>query len=172
MQPHVGWALLFASVTCLQVYIRWDPFVLGAQSLDMSLLSLCQHNKMFLPAKLPQCPVSQLEIPATFLGISFRLWRWWFVTYLVPRVHSLDCWEKIPPGATHSLIHSRYSSSQQVRVIALDTQQKPVRCRNKRGEGGLLVLLVRTQVRIQACLRRQKGRLTTSQRLLVTAFWG
>jgi hypothetical protein len=45
MQPYVGWALLFASVTCLQGYIRWNPFVLGAQPLDMSLLSLCRHNK-------------------------------------------------------------------------------------------------------------------------------
>jgi hypothetical protein len=34
--------------------------------LDTSLLGLCQHNKMLLPAKLPQCPISQLEIPTTF----------------------------------------------------------------------------------------------------------
>jgi hypothetical protein len=45
MQPYVGWALLFASVTCLQGYIRWVPTVLGAQPLDMSLLGLFQHNK-------------------------------------------------------------------------------------------------------------------------------
>jgi hypothetical protein len=73
MQPQVGWALLFASVTCLQVYIRWGLFVLGAQPLDMSPLGLCWHNKMLLPAKLPQCPVSQLEIPTTFLGGSSRI---------------------------------------------------------------------------------------------------
>jgi hypothetical protein len=36
----------------------------------------------------------------------------------------------------------------------------------------LLFILVRTQVWIQACLRRQKGRLNTSQRILVTACWG
>jgi hypothetical protein len=68
MQPYVGWDLLFASVTCLQGYIKVDLFVLGARPLDTSLLGLCQHNKTLLPPKLPQCPVSQLEIPATFLG--------------------------------------------------------------------------------------------------------
>jgi hypothetical protein len=41
----------FASVTCLQGYIRRHLFVLRAQSLDMNPLSLCQHNKMLLPAK-------------------------------------------------------------------------------------------------------------------------
>jgi hypothetical protein len=65
MQPYVGWALLFASVSFLQGYIRWDPFVLWAQTLEMSLLSLCWHNKALLPAKLPQHPVCQLETPAT-----------------------------------------------------------------------------------------------------------
>jgi hypothetical protein len=68
MKSHAaicGLSLVFASVTCLQGYIRWDPFVLRAQSLDMSPLDLCQHNKMLPPAKLPQCPVSQFEIPAT-----------------------------------------------------------------------------------------------------------
>jgi hypothetical protein len=54
MQPYVGWALLLASVTCLQGYIRWDSFVLGAQPLDMSPLDLWWHNKKLLPAKLPQ----------------------------------------------------------------------------------------------------------------------
>jgi hypothetical protein len=69
MQPYVGWALLSASVTCLQGYVRWDPFVLRAQPLDTSPLSLGQHNKMLLPAKLPQCPVSQLEISATLKAL-------------------------------------------------------------------------------------------------------
>jgi hypothetical protein len=27
-------------------------------------MGLCRHSKMFLPGKLPQCPVYQLEIPA------------------------------------------------------------------------------------------------------------
>jgi hypothetical protein len=97
MQPYVGWALLFASVTCMQGYIRWDLFVLGAQPLDTSPLSLCWHNKMLLPSKLPQCTLSQLEIPATFLrGSLLGLWKWWFVTSLVTRVHPPDCQEKIP----------------------------------------------------------------------------
>jgi hypothetical protein len=34
----------------------------------MSPLGLCWHNKMLLPDKLPQCPISQLESPATFFG--------------------------------------------------------------------------------------------------------
>jgi hypothetical protein len=65
MQPQGGWALFFASVTCLQEYIRWDPFVLRAQPLDTSPLCLFQHNKTLLPAKLPRCPITQLEIPTT-----------------------------------------------------------------------------------------------------------
>jgi hypothetical protein len=68
MQPYVGWTLLFASVTCLQGHIRWDLFVLGAQPLDTSPLSLCQDNKMLLPSKLPQCPTSQFEIPIILLS--------------------------------------------------------------------------------------------------------
>jgi hypothetical protein len=44
MQPYVGWAFLFASVTCWQGYIRWDSFVLRAQPLERSLLGLCRHN--------------------------------------------------------------------------------------------------------------------------------
>jgi hypothetical protein len=47
--------------------MRGDPFVLGAQPVDMSSLGLCQYNKhkMLLSVKLPQCPLSQLEILAT-----------------------------------------------------------------------------------------------------------
>jgi hypothetical protein len=71
MQPYVSWALLFASVTYLQGYIRWDLFVLGAQPLDTSPLSLYWHNKTLFPAKLPQCSVSQLEIPTTVE----QIWR-------------------------------------------------------------------------------------------------
>jgi hypothetical protein len=36
------------------------PFVLGAPPLDTSPLSLRWHKKTLLPAKLPQCLVSQL----------------------------------------------------------------------------------------------------------------
>jgi hypothetical protein len=59
--------LLFASVTCLQGYIRGDPFVLGAQPLYTSLLSLCWHNKTLLPANCLKSPISQL---ANFHNIS------------------------------------------------------------------------------------------------------
>jgi hypothetical protein len=71
MKSHaatVGWPLLFASVTCLQWYIRWDLFVLRTQPLDRSPLGLWWHNKTLVPAKLPQYSVTVLEIPATFLG--------------------------------------------------------------------------------------------------------
>jgi hypothetical protein len=60
--------LLFSSVTCFQEYTSRDPFVLGTQPLDMNPLSLCWNNKMLLPAKSPQCPISQL---ATFHNTSF-----------------------------------------------------------------------------------------------------
>jgi hypothetical protein len=36
-------------------------FVLEAQSLDKSPLSLCRHNKMLFPVELPQCPLSVQE---------------------------------------------------------------------------------------------------------------
>jgi hypothetical protein len=56
MQPYVGWALLFASVTCLQGHIRGELFVLGAQPLDMCPLGLCWHNKRcFLLICLKTC---------------------------------------------------------------------------------------------------------------------
>jgi hypothetical protein len=40
------------------------------------------------------------------------------------------------------------------------------------GREAPLFRLARTRVHIQACLRRQKGRLITSQRSLVTTVWG
>jgi hypothetical protein len=53
------------------MYIRLGSFVLGAQPLDMSLLSLCQNNKTLLPAELPQCPVSLfLSIRQQFCSYS------------------------------------------------------------------------------------------------------
>jgi hypothetical protein len=59
MQPYVCWALIFASVTCLQGYRRWGPFVLGAQPLEMSPQGLCQHNKhCFLLICLSVCYLS------------------------------------------------------------------------------------------------------------------
>jgi hypothetical protein len=86
----MDYTLLFASVTCLQWFIRWDTFVLGAQPLDMSPLSLCWHNKTLLRAICLKSPVSQ-QPPTTFLGALYLgLWRWWIITSLVTRV--------CPPG--------------------------------------------------------------------------
>jgi hypothetical protein len=47
-----------------------------------------------------------------------------------------------------------------------------MRCGTSEGRGAPLVRLVRTRVQIQACLRRLKGRLITSQRPLLTTFRG
>jgi hypothetical protein len=51
---------------------------------------------------MPQCPISQLKIPATFLGDSS--WIAEMVIYHLPChwVHPLDC-QKIPPGANGQL---------------------------------------------------------------------
>jgi hypothetical protein len=102
VQPYVGWALLFASVTCLQGYIRWDPFVLKAQPLDMSPLSLCWHNKTLIPAKLPQCPISQLEIP-TFLGGLSGIAEMVICHLPCHWSTSPGHWEKTPPGTNRQL---------------------------------------------------------------------
>jgi hypothetical protein len=90
------------------------------------------------------------------------------VTSLVTRVHSLVCQGKIPPGVNGQLDPEGNSSSQRVGVRALHAHWNPVRHRNQRGEGrgAVPVRLERTWVRIQACFRRQKGRLITSQRSL------
>jgi hypothetical protein len=90
MQPYVGWALLFASVTCFQGYIRWDLFVLGAQSLDTSPLALCQHNKTLLPTKLPQCPVFQLVI-------SWNI-TWGLAGIVVTVSYHFPCHQSASPG--------------------------------------------------------------------------
>jgi hypothetical protein len=166
MQLYVGWALLFASVTCLQEYIRWDPFILGAQPLDMSPLSLCQHNKALLPAKLPQCPLSQLEIPTTFLGNSLPgLWRWWFVTSLVARRRSHQ-------APTDSLIQRGIHPHGKLGWRPHMHNGTQWGAGTSEGRGAVPVRLVRIQVWIQAYLRSQKGRPINSQRPLVTAFWG
>jgi hypothetical protein len=65
------------------------------------------------------------------------------------------------------LIRRGNLSSWQVRAKALDAQKDPLRTNL-----GALFVLVRTQVQIQACLRRQKERLITSQRPLLTTYWG
>jgi hypothetical protein len=59
--------LLFASGTCLQGYIRRHPFVLRAQPLDMSPLSLCWHNKMLLPAICLRVCISASDLPQHYL---------------------------------------------------------------------------------------------------------
>jgi hypothetical protein len=134
MKSYVGWALLFAYVTCLQEYIRWDLFVLRAQPLDTSPLSLCWHNKTLLPAKLPQYPMSQIESPSTFLGgLLPGLWRWWFVTFLIARVHPLDSQEKILTGTNGQFNPEGDFSSWRVGVKVLDAQWNPVRHRTQWG---------------------------------------
>jgi hypothetical protein len=87
---------------------------------------------MFL-AKLPQCPLSQLEIPATFLGDLSGIVE--TVSYPLPviGVHPPDRREKIPPGANGHLDPKGDSSSQEVGVRALDAQWNPLRHRNQLG---------------------------------------
>jgi hypothetical protein len=61
-------------------------------------------NKTLLPAKLPQCPISQLEIPTTSLGGLFvGIAETDFFTSLVASVCPPDCQEKILPGAKRQL---------------------------------------------------------------------
>jgi hypothetical protein len=59
--------LLFVSLTCLQWYIRWEPFVFRAQPLDVNPLSHCQHTSKHCFLKSLGVP-SLFEVPATFLG--------------------------------------------------------------------------------------------------------
>jgi hypothetical protein len=164
----VGWALLSASVNCLQGYIRWDLYVLGAQPLDTSLLGLYQHNKHCQSGNLPQCPLSQLVINCNItMGLAEIAER---VSYHLP------CHQGVPSGPLGGDPTRRqwttWSGGWFVLlaswVRASDAQWNTVRHR----KGAPLIRLVRTQVQIQSCLSRQKGRLITSQRLLVTAFWG
>jgi hypothetical protein len=66
-----GLSFAFCFCNLLARVYKVRPFVLGAQPLDTSPLGLCWHNKTLLSAKLPQCPESQLKIPATFWGGLF-----------------------------------------------------------------------------------------------------
>jgi hypothetical protein len=155
----VGWALPFASVTCLQEYIRWDPLVLGAQPLDTSPRVCASTVRCCF---LLNC-LSVLYLSSWFLqhllGAHLGLQRWWFVTSFVAGVHPLTAGRRSHQASTG------WSRGGFVPVSWGE------------GLGGVgtyleawLIRLVRTQVQIQAYLRRQKGRLVTSQRLLVTAF--
>jgi hypothetical protein len=157
----------------LQRYIRGDLFVLGAQPLDTSLLSLCQHNEMLLPANLPQCPYLTLRFPQHFMGVhcqdcgdsdlSPRLSPRYIPQTTRRRSHQMPTDNLIqrgicPPGESgwRPQIHNGTCWGAETS----ERREAP------------LVRLVRTRVQIQVCLRRQKGRLITSQRLLVTTFWG
>jgi hypothetical protein len=57
-------------------------------------------------------------------------------------------------------------------VKASDAQRNLVRGRKQQWEGSTTHQTGKNPGQIQTCLRRQKVRLITSQRLLVTAFWG
>jgi hypothetical protein len=87
-------------------------------------------------------------------------------------VHPLDRQEKIPPGSNGQLDQEEgfilpWSQSEGLECTKeLSEAQEPMRGGKHHSSD------VRTWVQIQACLWRQKGRLITSQRLLVTAFWG
>jgi hypothetical protein len=103
----------------------------------MSPLGLCWHNKMLLPANLPQCPISQL---ATSCNIS-----WGHVIQdcgdgelsplLLLGCVPPDCQEEIPPGTKKQLDPEGDSSSQRVGMKVSDAQWNPLRPRNQQGEG-------------------------------------
>jgi hypothetical protein len=162
MKSHVGWALIFASVTCLQGYIRWDLFVFRAQPLDTSPLGLCQHNKTLLPLNCLSVPYLSLRFPQHFLGDHLGLQKWWLVTSLVTGVHPLDQWEKF--------IRSQWTAWSRGGICSPGELGWRPRIHNEtqwgtgtnEGREASLIRLVRTQVWIQTCLRRQKGRLITS----------
>jgi hypothetical protein len=127
--------LLLASVTWLQGYIRWDLFVLRAQPLDMSPLSLFWHNKMLVPAKLPQCSViSAWDSHNISWGIFWDCRNGDLSPPLL-----LGCIPRTAGRRSHqvpmdSLIQRRDFSSHWVGVKASDMQQNLVRCRNQRGK--------------------------------------
>jgi hypothetical protein len=59
---------------------------------------------MLLPAKLPQCPISQLEIPTVFLGGSLATIVEMVICHLPCHWGaSPDRWEKILPGSNGQL---------------------------------------------------------------------
>jgi hypothetical protein len=124
----VGWALLFASVTCLQGYIRWDLFVLWAQPLKWIRWVCAGTRKCSFLLNCLSVPYLSLRFPRHFLGTCPGLWRWWFVTSLVAR-------RRFHQAPMDSLISRRGSSSQWVEVKASGTQRNPVRCRDQQGEG-------------------------------------
>jgi hypothetical protein len=133
----------------------------------MSPLHLCWHNKMLLPANLSQSPLSQL---AASRNISWGLiirdcGDGELSPPLSPGCVPLDQQEKTPPGTNRQLdLKGRF-----ILPVGwgegLGCTMEPSKAQEPVGEGVPLIRLVRTRTRIQACLRRQKGRLITSQRL-------
>jgi hypothetical protein len=139
----------------------------------MSLLSLCWHNKALLPANCLKSPISQL---ANSCNISWML-IW-------------DCSDgELSPPLSSECIPWTTRRSHQVPMDSLIWRKiHPAgesgwgpRMHNRtqwgtgtsKGRGAPLIRLVRTQVQIQACPRRQKGNLITSQwDILVTTIFG
>jgi hypothetical protein len=121
MQPDVGWALLFVSVTCLKGYIRGDLF---AGTIKSCFLLNC--------LSVPYLSVRFLQ---HFLGDRPAFWRLWFVTSILLECISCTARRRSHQASMDSLIQGRDSSSQWVRVKALDAQWNLVRHRNQQGEG-------------------------------------
>jgi hypothetical protein len=107
--------------------IRWDLFILRAQPLDMSPLGLCWHNNMLFPAKLPQCPVSQFEIPATFLGGSFA-----GIVEMV--IYHLPCHQGASPWPAEDLTRCQWTAWLEEGFILLENWCQGLRCTMKPGE--------------------------------------
>jgi hypothetical protein len=153
--------------------IRWDPFILRAQPLDTSLLSLCWHNKTLHPANGLKSSASQL---ANSRNISWGLIirDCCVITSLFTGVHpprspggdpTRHQWTAWYRGGIHPPGESGWGSQMHSRTQWGTGTSK--------GRGALLIRLVRTLVQIQACPRRQKGSLITSQwDILVTIIFG
>jgi hypothetical protein len=58
---------------------------------------------MLLSAKLPHCPISQLENPTTLLGGSSGIMEIVICHLPFARMHPLDYQKKIPPGSNGQL---------------------------------------------------------------------
>jgi hypothetical protein len=131
---------------------------LCSQGSALSPLSLCWHNKTLLPAKLPQHPVSQLEIPETFLEGSWGI------------VETVTCHLPCRQGASPRLSCANRQFDPEESLILPASQGEGLGRTTKPSEGqeaprGVLpITLVRTWFWTQAWLRRQMGRLITSQR--------
>jgi hypothetical protein len=124
---------------------------------------------MLLPAKLPQGLISQL---ATSCNISWRLTQDWgeMVSYHLP-FH----WGASPgPLGGDPTMHQQTAWSgggfilESWGVWASDAQWNSVRHKNQQGEGNTSHQTSKSPGSNSGLLRRQKGTLITSQRLLAT----